>query len=292
MAGMRLWRSRKLFNLPYSGMQGICQRSFAAAASYKNLSVDLDASSGIAVVTMKKSPVNNLNTELLQEISKAIKELESTKGCRAFVLTSSLPTVFSAGLDIMEMYEPRPEGLKDFWNSVQQVWLDLFGTRLATTAAITGHAPAGGCLLAMSCDYRIMAGPSFNIGLNETLLGIVAPTWFQDTMIHTIGSRKTEHALSLGKMFNTEEALKIGLIDEMVPTQQETVPKAIEELGKWVKIPDHARQATKQYMRQPIMQRLLKNREKDTANFVQFVNNDKVQKSLGLYLAALKGRKH
>ena len=64
------------------------------------------------------------------------------------------------------------------------MWLSLYTAPLPVIAAINGAAPAGGCLMAMSCDYRIMAQhPKFNIGLNETLLGIVAPTWFMDTMI-------------------------------------------------------------------------------------------------------------
>ena len=67
------------------------------------------------------------------------------------------------------------------------MWLSLYMAPLPVIAAINDAAPAGGCLMAMSCDYRIMAQhPKFNIGLNETLLGIVAPTWFMDTMVRYV----------------------------------------------------------------------------------------------------------
>lgn len=75
-----------------------------------------------------------------------------------------------------------------------------------------GHAPAGGCLLAMSCEYRIMVNGKFTIGLNETALGIVAPTWFMDTMCHTIPIRQAEYALTTARMFSVDEALKVRSI--------------------------------------------------------------------------------
>ena len=59
------------------------------------------------------------------------------------------------------------------------MWIQLYSYKLPAAAAITGHSPAGGCLLSLCCDYRVMQGPKFTIGLNETLLGIVAPFWFK-----------------------------------------------------------------------------------------------------------------
>lgn len=116
--------------------------------------------------------------------------------------------MFSAGLDIMEMYKPDLERTAKFWTTLQDVWLKLYGSPFATAAAIGGHAPAGGCLLSMSCEYRVMA-QNFTIGLNETKLGIVAPTWFMATMENTIGRRQTEVALTTGRMFTTDEASKV-----------------------------------------------------------------------------------
>lgn len=71
-----------------------------------------------------------------------------------------------------------------------------------------GHAPAGGCLLAGSCEYRAMC-PKFTIGLNETQLGIVAPSWFISVYHNTLSRRDSERALMVGKLFKTDEALKV-----------------------------------------------------------------------------------
>ena len=80
-------------------------------------------------------------------------------------------------------------------------------------------SPAGGCLLAMTCDYRAMLGPKFTIGLNETQLGIVAPYWFKDTMVNTIGTRQTELALMMGTLFTSEQAFYRGELPRCLPLE-------------------------------------------------------------------------
>merc|ERR1712127_924148 len=114
-----------------------------------------------------------------------------------------------------EMYQGKEDRLRQFWTALQDFWLRLYGSNKVYIAAINGHAPAGGCLMAMSCDYRIMTKGPYKMGLNETLLGIKAPFWFIDTMINTIGHRETEKALQLGKLYSPEEALAVNLVDEL-----------------------------------------------------------------------------
>ena len=66
--------------------------------------------------------------------------------------------------------------------------------------------------------------------------GIVAPFWFQETMSNTVGHRETERALQLGKLYSGEEALKIGLVDELVPAGQ-VMETTRTQLNTWLKIP-------------------------------------------------------
>ncbi len=112
----------------------------------------------------------------------SLKTVEANPKIQSVILYSTNPKIFSAGLDIKELVAPDFVRLPRFWNSLQQVYIDLYGSRLATVAAIQGHAPAAGCFLAMSCDYRVMSAGDVNsdtknrhvptIGLNETQLGI------------------------------------------------------------------------------------------------------------------------
>lgn len=250
-----------------------------------NLQVDVDSKTGVATMKMCRPPVNSLNLEYLTSISIALEKLENEK-CRGLILTSGVPKIFCAGLDILEMYQPDVERLQVFWRSLQDVWLRLYGSKMATIAAINGHSPAGGCLLATCCDYRFMA-PNYTIGLNETQLGIVAPFWFKDTMQGVIGNRETEHALTLGLMYSTDQAVDIKLIDKIVP-QEEIQAAAQEKMKQYLKIPEVARQLSKDLMRRETLEKLRLRREDDVANFKNFAIRDSVQKSLGMYLEMLK----
>jgi Delta3-Delta2-enoyl-CoA isomerase len=106
------------------------------------------------------------------------------------------------------MYKPDPIRMREFWKSLQDVWIKLYGSPFATAAAINGHAPAGGCFLAISCEYRVML-PKYTIGLNETQLGIVAPSWFMDTMRNVIKPRDAEMVRLLEYLLKTISDFKI-----------------------------------------------------------------------------------
>jgi len=262
------------------GLRPLSTSPAAAAA----VSVTTDAE-GVAVLSMNKAPVNSLNTEFIQELTQAVVDTE--KAAKAIVLTSG-NSVFCAGLDITEMYQPDPARLAVFWGSLQDLWIAMYGCRLPVTAAITGHSPAGGCLLAMTCDYRAMLGPKFSIGLNETQLGIVAPFWFKDTMVNTIGTRQTELALMLGTLFTTEQAKAIGLVDEVAAEREEVVAAAHRVALQLARIPREARHVTKMLMRQPTLDKLTSDKQGDIDHFTTFIQQPQIQKPMGMYLEALK----
>lgn len=254
--------------------------------SDKLVLTEVDDKTGYATVTLNRPPVNSLNLELLTAFSETLDDLQNNKS-RGMILTSSSKSVFSAGLDIMEMYKPKQDRMKQFWSTLQDVWFKLYGSPFPTVAVINGHSPAGGCLLAMCCEYRVML-PKFSIGLNETQLGIVAPTWFQATMRNTLSRRDAELALTLGTLFSTEEALKVGLIDEVAASKEEGIAKANAFLDRFKKISPQARSMTKQALRSKDIMELEDNRSQDVDLFVFAVTQPKVQKGLEVYLEALK----
>lgn len=139
----------------------------------------------------------------------------------------------------------------------------------------------------MSCEYRVML-PKFTIGLNETQLGIVAPTWFQATMKNTIPLRQAELALTQGRMFSTEEALNVGLVDELASDKADALARCEKFLEGFRKIPREARMITKQSFRRPGIEELESNREQDIQLFVYAVTMPQTQKNLEGYLERLK----
>ncbi|CAA9994445.1 unnamed protein product [Nesidiocoris tenuis] len=234
---------------------------------------------------MNRPPVNSLNTEHLEQLHRALVRLENEK-CRGMILSSSSPTVFSAGLDIREMYKPELEKARKFWRTLQDMWLKLYSTPYPTVAAIHGHAPAGGCLLALSCEYRVIV-PNVKIGLNETQLGIVAPQWFQDCMRNVIGERQAEKALIAGHMFNTEQALQVGLVDEVAADKAACIARAEAFLASQANLPLLARKTVKLGFRNSTLSRLMTGREADTKIFIEYIFQPKVQKGIELYLQSL-----
>ena len=112
------------------------------------------------------------------------------------------------------MYKPDSARLAAFWFAFQQVYLDLYGSRLACIAAVEGHAPAAGCMLSLACDYRIMSATDGKhrptTGLNESQFGIVAPPWLAEMMASTIGQRDAEKALALGTLYSDRKSTRLN----------------------------------------------------------------------------------
>lgn len=84
---------------------------------------------------MARPPVNSLNLELLEELKISLIEAQKSN-CRGIVLTSSLPAIFSAGLDIMEMYKPDIKRFTAYWHTLQDTWMTLYGLETPIAAAI------------------------------------------------------------------------------------------------------------------------------------------------------------
>ncbi|EFB17715.1 hypothetical protein PANDA_016240, partial [Ailuropoda melanoleuca] len=246
---------------------------------------------GVAVVKMRNPPVNSLSLEFLTELLISLEKLENDKTFRGIIITSDCPGIFSAGLDLLEMYGRDPAHYAEYWKAVQELWLRVYLSSLVVISAINGVSPAGGCLLSLSCDYRVLANnPKYAIGLNETLLGIIAPFWFKDMLVNTIGHRAAERALQLGLLFPPADALQVGIVDQVVPEDQvQSTSRSV--MAQWLAIPDHARQLTKNLVRKPTADRLLQQRDADIQNFVRFISRDSIQKSLHVYLEKLKEKK-
>lgn len=90
---------------------------------------------GITTISMAHPPVNSLNTELLNTLNTSLMTTQRS-GSRGVILTSSLPTVFSAGLDIMEMYNRSEEQMTEFWHALQDTWSTLYGLEIPLAVAI------------------------------------------------------------------------------------------------------------------------------------------------------------
>lgn len=256
------------------------------------VTLSLDDASGIGTVTMTSPPVNSITLEFMESFVTTLDEANKNPACKGLILTSGVPRVYSGGLDILTMYEPVEEKARLFWYTFQRLWMDLYLSRLPVVAAINGAAPAGGTILACACDYRVMdANEKLRMGLNETLLGIVAPWWVIKMFVATVGQREAERALALGKLYSPSEALGVGLIDEAV-AGSDVIATAEAELKKWMAIDANARFETKKWLRESLVNELEEfDRNKDIDLFLGVITQTHTQKVMGHYLAQLQAKK-
>jgi enoyl-CoA hydratase/carnithine racemase len=115
-------------------------------------------------------------------------------------------------------------------------------------AAITGHSPAAGAVLAVFCDYRVMADGAFKIGMNEVQVGLVPPLPLQYAMKRLTGPRVGDGLLIAGALLTPAEALRVGLVDEVVPVDR-VVPTAIAWAERTATLPREAMRETRRIAR-------------------------------------------
>lgn len=168
----------------------------------------------IREIRLARAPVNALNPVLCAELTAAIADAVA-QNAQGLVLSGG-PKVFSAGLDVPHLLTiDDRDALKAAWETFFAAARALAECPIPVAAAIAGHAPAGGCVLALCCDYRIMASGPFRIGLNETQVGLAAPEGIRRLMARVVGPYRAERLLIAGEMVDAERALAIGLVDEL-----------------------------------------------------------------------------
>ncbi|MDB5023786.1 MAG: echA8 1 [Mucilaginibacter sp.] len=168
----------------------------------------------LGIITLNRGRSNPINHQMVKELATCVKALENDHSVGGLILTGK-EGFFSSGIDLIEVYDYNEEEIRTFWIDFLSLQHTLASFKKPMVAAISGHSPAGGCIIAICCDYRIMADGKFIIGLNEIPVGIVVPDSVFNLYSFWLGQHKAYKYLMEGKLFNTSEALDAGLIDEI-----------------------------------------------------------------------------
>ncbi|GHE29131.1 enoyl-CoA hydratase/isomerase family protein [Vulcaniibacterium thermophilum] len=182
--------------------------------------VNVETHGQIARITLARPPVNALDPELCDDLTRAVRQA-AEQGAAGIVLAGG-PKVFSAGLDVpflLSLGDDRAR-VRSAWQAFFAAARTLASSPVPVVAAIAGHAPAGGCVLALCCDYRVMAEGPYRIGLNETQVGLVAPEGIQHLMRRVVGSHRAERLLVGGELVESARALACGLVDELAAVDE------------------------------------------------------------------------
>ncbi|WP_146910204.1 enoyl-CoA hydratase/isomerase family protein [Arenimonas daejeonensis] len=210
------------------------------------MSIELHRHGDIHEIRLARPPVNALTPELLLALRTAVQAAPS-EGARGIVLTGGTQ-IFSAGMDVPHLMGLDRAGLKAGWSTLFAAARAIAGSRVPVVAAIGGHSPAGGCVLALCCDYRIMARGPFRIGLNEVQVGLVAPDSIQHLMRRVVGTYRAERLLVAGALVEAEQAHAIGLVDELTEAEG-VVTRAVRWLEELLALPSGAMLASRDIAR-------------------------------------------
>jgi 3,2-trans-enoyl-CoA isomerase len=139
-------------------------------------------------------------------------------------------------------------GVREYWREFFVTCAALAHSPVPVVAAITGHSPAGGAVLSLFCDYRVMAQGPYRIGLNEVQVGLIAPDCIQMALRRIVGSYRAERLLVSGALIDAEQAHAYGFVDELANVDEVTT-RALHWLGELLALPSHAMLATRQIAR-------------------------------------------
>jgi Delta3-Delta2-enoyl-CoA isomerase len=210
---------------------------------------------------LARPPANALSPELIvalaQAVGAAAEEAEQAPRLSerpprperlAALVLSGAPGMFSAGLDVPYLLTRDRGGIRDMWRDFYSLLRGLAGSPLPLVAAITGHSPAGGAVLALYCDVRVMAAGDYRIGLNEVRVGLPMPPVILAAMRRLVGPRLAERLCVGGALLTAAEAERAGLVDEVVPPEQ-VVERAVAVAAELAALPRAAMTETRRMAR-------------------------------------------
>ena len=178
----------------------------------------------ICVLTFDRpdSGANIFDAATLEALNEQLDAVEKDASLRGLIIVSAKKSIFVAGADLKTLLQAAKTGeMRGFIEPGQQVFNRLADLKIPTVAAIHGASAGGGYEVALACDYRVASdAPPTRIGLPETSLGLL-PAWGGCTRLpRLIGAEKAAEVILKGKLYSAQEALKIGLVDEIAPPDQ------------------------------------------------------------------------
>jgi enoyl-CoA hydratase len=194
---------------------------------------------GVAVITLENPKVNALSTRVLTDLADAVEALrEDLPG--AVVVTGG-DRVFAAGADISEFGDV--EDAKVIGATFRRAFDAVASLPRVVIAGVGGYALGGGCELALACDLRI-ASEKAVFGQPEILLGIIPGAGGTQRLPRLVGTARAKELCFSGRQVRADEALAIGLVDEVVPHDR-FLDRAIDVAATYARGPLQALAATK-----------------------------------------------
>jgi len=244
--------------------------------------LDVERVDGVAVLRLAHGRVNALDLELLVALRQAITEATG----HPLVLTGG-GSCFSAGVDLRRIVDGGPAYTGQFLGELSAVFLAAFGHPHPVVAAINGHALAGGCVLALAADYRLMGVGT--IGLTELRVGVPFPCAGLEIVRYAVGSAAGRLTLT-AEALDVEPAERLGLVHERC-SPEDLLPFAIERARRLAGGRPAAYAATKRQLHAPAERAIARDSPADDAEVLRQWTSDDGRAAIAAFLDQLAARR-
>ncbi len=177
--------------------------------------VEAQRSDRVATAKLRRGKVNALNGAVVDQLRSVLRAWEVDPEVGAVVVTGT-GKFFSFGFDIPEFLSFTRQEFSDYLCNFTDLYKYVFGYPKPVVAALNGHAIAGGCMLALACDHRIMVSGKAKLSLNEITFGSSVFAGSTEMLRFWVGSANATAVLVSGAMYSAEEAKGLGLVQDVV----------------------------------------------------------------------------
>jgi enoyl-CoA hydratase len=235
--------------------------------------IERDLDDGILTLRLAHGRASAMDVELLEGLLNALEEARTV---RAVVLTGS-GSIFSAGVDLFRLTEGGAEYVQRFFPLLSDFIRRLFALPVPVVAAVNGHAIAGGCLMVMASDYRLMADGTSRIGVPELTVGVPFPAAALELVRYAVPADRIQTLVYGGRAVSPQEALAHGLVDAVVAPEL-LAPRARDAAEQLAALAPDAFRLTKALLRRPTLERMAAAVEHDAAAFQLWSSPDTHQR--------------
>ncbi len=218
------------------------------------MTVRIERRGGLALLRLDKPRGNAIDEALVAALGHAALELEQDDAVRGVLLASAHPKLFCPGLDLVALAGYDRAALERFMLGFADTVWALYSLPKPLLAAVSGAAVAGGCLLALTADHRVLRRGA-PIGLNEVRIGVPLP-WSAALLLRaTAPASALARIALLGRNFVDEEAVSVGLADELAEAEG-FEERCLVRLAELAEKDAHAFGTTKRWLREAILREM------------------------------------
>ncbi|KAI6654705.1 hypothetical protein LOD99_2584 [Oopsacas minuta] len=245
----------------------------------------------ILQLSLQHYPLNILTSQFMESLTDFFNQIQDRSiSADALIIKSSIPMIYSAGLDLTELIINNNFDLdkcENYLTTFESFWLSLYCLDIPVLSLIEGDCLAAGCIIALSTDYRIMSDIDSKMGINATKVGITPPFWVCRLLSQAIGVSRADRAIQLGTVFSPKEALNIQLLDQVVsPKDCQAIALSVAE--KFLFVDSLARRTIKLRFREELISELKNRLNSDRNELIRIISSDTTQERIRKLLKITK----